>query len=120
MIGHNRFAPFTPPVNDESCQVIVAPWRALLACLQEIPARWLWAHISNPKLEHCCRDPENLDLEIRKTQNIEMKEPDLYVMKCGCGRLHRRLLVDSAHYGDPAKAPPYQFHNPFYKENDNA
>jgi hypothetical protein len=115
MIGHNRFEPFMPPDNDETKQVIIAPWRKLLDCLREIPAHFLWSHISNEKLFGCCREPENLELEIRKTQDIPMREPDLYVMKCGCGRMHRRLLVDPAHFGDPAKAPEPKLRNPFYK-----
>lgn len=104
MLGHNRFTPFTPPLNEEAHQPIVMKARALLECLSIIPAKYLWAQISNDKLEECCRDPENLTLEIRKTLP-EIKEPDLYVMECGCGRKHRRVLFQPGQYGGTTPEP---------------
>ena len=106
IVKHAVAAPFAPVVNDESRQVIIMKARALLECLAIIPAKYLWAQITNEKLEPCCRKPENLTLEIRKTQDIpEIVEPDLYVMQCGCGRKHRRLLLQPGQYGATVPEP---------------
>ncbi len=116
MLGHNRFARLENYIeSDESQQIIVVPQRPILECLNEIPAHYLWAIIGNSKLNECCRDAENLSLEIRKSQDIEMPEPDLYVIQCGCGRKHRRLLVESAHFGDPARKP-VKIQNPLFHQ----
>lgn len=115
-IGHNRFEPFTPPENDESIQVILMAARPLLECLALIPAKWFWAHISNKKLFECCREPENLTLEVRKTQP-SVPKADLYVIQCGCGRKHRRMLCDPIPYGD---APRRINYNPLFNEAEHA
>ena len=114
-IGHNWFSPLENYIeSDESKQVVVAPFRPLIQCLREIPAHYLWDILSNNKLNECCRAPESLEMEVRKSQDIEMQEPDLYVFQCGCGRKHRRLLVDSLHIGDQEKKPE-KIHNPYWK-----
>jgi hypothetical protein len=119
MIGHNYYTPFEPPERDISKQVIIKPWRKMLDCLNEIPAKYLWAIIGNPKNCECCRDPENLSLEIRKTLDLpEINEPDLYVARCGCGREHIRLLAAPGHIGNPANQPKFVL-NPLFKGNDD-
>ncbi|MCC7304762.1 MAG: hypothetical protein IT558_00725 [Alphaproteobacteria bacterium] len=114
-IGHNSLAPLPGDYvySDESRQVVIVPQRSLLECLREIPAHYLYAITNNQKLNECCREVENLSLEIRKTQDIPMDEPDLYVFQCACGRKHRRMLVESGHFGDPAKRPK-KIHNPLF------
>lgn len=104
-----------PAKELDGVQVIVMKARPLLECLMMIPAKFLWAVIGNEKLEPCCRKPENLTLELRKTQDLpEITFPDLYVFGCECGRKHRRMLCNPGVYGDPAKAPKvdYTHHNP--------
>lgn len=123
MIGHNRLVAFTPPDRDISKQVIIQPWRRILNCLHQIPAKYLWDVIGNPKNNECCRDAENLSLEVRRTQQSVVDEygrehdyPDLYVIKCDCQREHIRLLVAPGSIGKP---PPVENLNPLFKENTN-
>lgn len=115
-IGHNRYPKFAPPENDESKQVVIMAARPLLECLAIIPAKWLWAQINNEKLYECCRDVEELTLEVRKTQP-DVAKADLYIMQCGCGRKHRRMLADPVPLGDGEKRVN---HNPLFKEEDYA
>jgi len=101
-IGHN---------HDE--QVVIMEARALLECLDMIPAKYLWAILGNEKLNKCCRKPENLTLELRKTQDLpEITFPDLYVFGCACGRKHRRFLASPGAYGDKKPTVDYTHHNP--------
>lgn len=97
----------------DGVQVIVMKARPLLECMMMIPAKFLWAVIGNEKLEPCCRKPENLTLELRKTQDLpEITFPDLYVFGCECGRKHRRMLANPGRYGDASKKVDYTHHNP--------
>lgn len=84
--------------NDESKQVIIMAARKLLECLRIIPAHYLWAQMNLQNAFSCCKKPENLTLEIRKTQE-SVAEPDLYIMQCACGRKHRRMLAEPGNYG---------------------
>lgn len=102
--------------NLDGVQVVVMKARPLLECLMMIPAKFLWAIIGNKKLEDCCRQPENLTLELRKTQDLpEITYPDLYVFGCECGRKHRRMLCDPGSYGTEKKVD-YTHHNPCLPE----
>ncbi len=86
-IGHNR------PPEDEHEQVVVQPWRSVLDDLNRIPAKFILHQQNNEELKDCCRKPENLKYEYRKTR-AEFTRPDLFVMQCGCGCNHYRLGVD--------------------------
>lgn len=119
-IGHNHLVAFVPPERDISKQVIIQPWRRLLDCLSQIPAKYLWGVIGNEKNCECCRDVNNLSLEIRKTQDSEtISEPDLYVIKCDCKREHVRFLAEPGHYGNPENAPKVEL-NPLFKGAQDA
>jgi len=44
----------------------------------------------NQKLAHCCRHPENHEVEACKSHPDE-PAPDIYIYHCSCGRKHRFL-----------------------------
>lgn len=96
------------PEEDVSMQPLIMAKKRLKECLSIIPAKYLWGVIGNEKNMDCCRDIDNLSLEIRKTQDIPMQEPDLYKITCDCGRRHVRMLCEPGHYGDPEKQPEFE------------
>jgi hypothetical protein len=46
----------------------------------------------NQKIPHCCRHPENHEVEARKSHPDE-PAPDVYIFHCTCGNQHRFLCV---------------------------
>ena len=58
-----------------------------------IPARYYERNLEqNQQIAHCCRHPENHEVEALKSHPDE-KVPDIYVFHCTCGRKHRRMFV---------------------------
>lgn len=46
----------------------------------------------NQLIAHCCRHPENHEVEARKSHPDETA-PDIYIFHCTCGRKHRFFCV---------------------------
>jgi hypothetical protein len=46
----------------------------------------------NQQIRHCCRHPENHEIEARKSHPDE-QVPDIYVFHCTCGRKHIMFCV---------------------------
>lgn len=86
MMGHNRFGP-------DCTHVIHKEERPFSECLKEIDAKHLFDQMNNPPLS-CCRDIDNLTLEIRLS-TPEQKTPDVFVTRCACGASHHRLKVET-------------------------
>lgn len=59
-----------------------------------IPQRFLEQYEQNQQLAHCCRHPENHDIEAFYSCREEEEKgiPDVYILHCKCGRQHRRLM----------------------------
>ena len=51
----------------------------------------------NQKIAHCCRHPENHDVEAFKSHPSE-PFADIYIFHCTCGRKHRFFCVGIADY----------------------
>jgi len=88
---HGRFQKGT--VLPET-QVIACP-RIKVADLPGgfIPAKYYEKNLEqNQLLAHCCRHPENHEVEARKS-HPEEEVPDIYVFYCPCGRKHTRWLL---------------------------
>ena len=58
-----------------------------------IPVNWREALEQNQLIAHCCRHPEEHDIEAFKTSEKEVA-PDIYIFHCTCGRRHRYLMCD--------------------------
>lgn len=74
-------------------QVIACP-RVRVADLPEefIPKKYYEKNLEqNQLLSHCCRHPEDHDIEARKS-HPEEESPDIYIFYCTCGRKHVRWL----------------------------
>lgn len=70
-----------------------------------IPAKYYEYNLEqNQLLAHCCRHPENHEIEARKS-HPEEQAPDIYVFHCTCGRRHVRWLLGSA---DDVPRPMWQ------------
>lgn len=57
-----------------------------------IPVKYFEALEHNQQIAHCCRHPENHDIEGRKSHPDE-PAPDIYIFHCTCGRRHIRFCV---------------------------
>ena len=58
-----------------------------------IPARYYERNLEqNQLLAHCCRHPENHEIEARKSHPYE-QVPDIYIFHCTCGRKHVRFFI---------------------------
>lgn len=57
-----------------------------------LPVKFLERLEHDQKLAHCCRHPENHDIEGLKSNPAEAAI-DVYIFHCSCGRQHRRLMV---------------------------
>ena len=57
-----------------------------------IPGHFIEALEQNQLLAHCCRHPENHEIEALKSHPDE-KAPDIYIFHCHCGRRHTRFMV---------------------------
>ncbi|MES3041870.1 MAG: hypothetical protein V4730_12070 [Pseudomonadota bacterium] len=57
-----------------------------------LPTKYFEYLEHNQQIAHCCRHPENHDIEAFKSHPNE-KAPDIYVFYCTCGRKHRIFCV---------------------------
>jgi hypothetical protein len=59
-----------------------------------LPIRFIEQYEQNQKLAHCCRHPENHDIEAFFSCEEEAAKgiPDVYILHCTCGRRHVRLM----------------------------
>ena len=58
-----------------------------------VPAKFYEKNLEHNQLvAHCCRHPENHEVEARKSHPDE-KAPDIYIFHCTCGRKHIRWLL---------------------------
>lgn len=57
-----------------------------------IPLKYIEALEQNQKIAHCCRHPENHDIEAWFSCETETM-PDIYIFHCTCGRRHVRFCV---------------------------
>lgn len=58
-----------------------------------IPAKYYERNLEqNQLLAHCCRHPENHEIEARKSHREE-ERPDIYIFWCTCGRRHVRFML---------------------------
>lgn len=64
-----------------------------------IPIKFIETLEHDQKLAHCCRHPEDHEIEALKTKK-ELVRPDVYIFHCTCGRKHRRFMC-----GDDSKTP---------------
>jgi hypothetical protein len=88
---HGRFPKGT--VLPET-QVIACP-RVKVADLPEgfIPTKYYEQNLEqNQQIAHCCRHPENHEIEARKSHPDE-EAPDIYIFYCTCGRKHVRWML---------------------------
>jgi hypothetical protein len=95
---HGRFPKGT--VLPET-QVVACP-RVKVADFPEgfIPSKYYEKNLEqNQLLAHCCRHPENHEIEARKS-HPEEEAPDIYVFYCTCGRKHVRWLIGSTDDAD--------------------
>lgn len=77
---------------------VVACARVKMADLPDgfIPAKYFEKNLEqNQLIAHCCRHPENHEIEARKSHPDEAA-PDIYVFYCTCGRKHVRWLICEA------------------------
>lgn len=58
-----------------------------------VPVKYIEALEQNQKLTHCCRHPENHELEAFYSCDAEAMNgtPDVYIFHCICGRRHIRF-----------------------------
>jgi hypothetical protein len=70
----------------------------------QIPPKYIEALEQNQKIAHCCRHPENHEIEAFYSNEAERwrgkdpdkdfpNPPDIYIFHCQCGRKHRRFCV---------------------------
>jgi hypothetical protein len=66
--------------------------RIKVATLGElIPQRFRDTLEQNQLIAHCCRHPENHEIEAFRSKEEE-RAPDIYVFHCTCGKRHIRLV----------------------------
>lgn len=60
-----------------------------------IPTRYIEALEQNQQIAHCCRHPENHEIEAFYSSDADRDRgvPDIYIFHCTCGRKHRRFCV---------------------------
>jgi hypothetical protein len=83
--------------------LVRGPGSHILACvrtpvarlMKHLPARYIEALEQNQQIAHCCRHPENHDIEAWYSCEEERQKgvPDIYILHCTCGRQHRRFCV---------------------------
>ena len=58
-----------------------------------IPAKYYQDNLEhNQQVAHCCRHPENHEIEAHKSHPDELA-PDIYTFHCSCGKKHVRFMV---------------------------
>ena len=75
-----------------------------------IPIKYLEALEQNQQIPHCCRHPENHDIEAWYSDEKYERDadgrrgaPDIYILHCTCGRKHRRFCAGGDHPGTGEK-----------------
>jgi len=60
-----------------------------------LPIHYIEALEHNQQIAHCCRHPENHDIEAWFSNEKEEANgtPDIYIFHCTCGRQHTRFCV---------------------------
>ena len=60
-----------------------------------LPVKYFEALEQNQQIAHCCRHPENHEIEAWYSSEADRDKgvPDIYIMHCTCGRQHRRFCV---------------------------
>lgn len=60
-----------------------------------LPIRFIEDLEHNQQIAHCCRHPENHDVEAWYSSRADYEKgiPDIYILHCQCGRSHRRFMV---------------------------
>lgn len=89
-----RFPEYTKGTVLPETQVVACP-RVKVSEFPEgfIPPKYYERNLEqNQLLAHCCRHPENHEIEARKS-HPEEKAPDIYIFYCVCGRRHVRFLL---------------------------
>ena len=63
--------------------------------MRMLPVKYIEALEQNQQLLHCCRHPENHDIEAwySSEEDRDRGVPDIYIFHCTCGRKHRRFCV---------------------------
>ncbi len=85
--------PKRPPSTEPETTVTACPRYKVSKLKNLLPPKYLEYLEHNQKIAHCCRHPENHDIEAFKSHPNE-KAPDIYIFYCdGCGRKHRIFCV---------------------------
>jgi hypothetical protein len=74
----------------------IACERVPLARIKHIvPDHYREALEHNQKLASCCRDTEHHEIEALYSSDADKAKgvPDIYILHCTCGRMHRRFCV---------------------------
>jgi hypothetical protein len=75
---------------------ILACVRTPVARLMDmLPVKYIEALEQNQQIAHCCRHPENHDIEAWYSSEADYRKgiPDIYIFHCTCGRRHVRFCV---------------------------
>lgn len=56
-----------------------------------LPPKFIADLEQNQQIAHCCRHPENHEIEALRSKETEAA-PDIYIFHCTCGRVHRRFM----------------------------
>jgi hypothetical protein len=74
--------------------VLACP-RIAVAKLGWLPAKYREALEHNQQIAHCCRHPENHEIEawFSNAKDEAAGTPDIYILHCSCGRKHTRFCV---------------------------
>jgi len=95
-----RYISNEPPItNWPDTHLIEACVRvAVRDCPARIPPRFLTDLENNEKLATCCRTPADHDISAWYSCPDDQAKgvPDVYVLHCTCGRVHRRFMLGGA------------------------
>jgi hypothetical protein len=60
-----------------------------------LPTKYLEKLEQDQQIAHCCRHPENHDIEawFSNPKDAAAGTPDIYIFHCTCGRKHTRFCV---------------------------
>ena len=79
-----------------------------------LPAKYIEALEQNQQIAHCCRHPENHEIEAFYSSDADRDRgvPDIYIFHCTCGRKHRRFCVGGSAGSGPNATPEFR---PFWE-----
>ena len=77
-----------------STHTLACPRHPVAKLMDLLPKKYIEALEQNQQIAHCCRHPENHDIEAFRSHPDE-KAPDIYIFHCTCGRRHIRFCVGS-------------------------